>query len=69
MQDRGKTPTRPTIEQDAEATDTPRKTEPTKETEQGRDHDEAGSPAADQERKPNRRRRRAATIRSDGTRT
>lgn len=47
MQDRGKTPTRPTIEQDAEATDTPRKTEPTKETEQGRDHDEAGSPAAD----------------------
>ena len=47
MQDRDKTPTRPTIEQDAEATDTPRKTEPTKETEQGRDHDEAGSPAAD----------------------
>ena len=47
MQDRGKTPTRPTTEQDAEATDTPRKTEPTKETEQGRDHDEAGSPAAD----------------------
>ena len=47
MQDRGKTPTRPTIEQDAEATDTPRKTEPTKETKQGRDHDEAGSPAAD----------------------
>ncbi|MFR9114757.1 MAG: hypothetical protein ACLVI6_07635, partial [Bifidobacterium bifidum] len=33
MQDRGKTPARPTIEQDAEATDTPRKTEPTKETE------------------------------------
>lgn len=49
MQDRGKTPARPTIEQDAEATDTPRKTEPTKETEQGRDHGrhEAGSPAAD----------------------
>lgn len=47
MQDRGKTPTRPTIEQDAEATDTPRKTEPTKETEQGRDHDAPGSPAAD----------------------
>lgn len=47
MQDRGKTPTRPTTEQDAEATGTPRKTEPTKETEQGRDHDEAGSPAAD----------------------
>ena len=47
MQDRDKTPTRPTIEQDAEATDTPRKTEPTKETEQGRNHDEAGSPTAD----------------------
>ena len=44
-QDRDKTPTRPTVEQDAEATDTPRKTEPTKATEQGRDHDEAGSPA------------------------
>ncbi|MFY4429917.1 hypothetical protein ACJ8LA_09090 [Bifidobacterium bifidum] len=38
MQDRGKTPTRPTIEQDAEAK---------ARAEQGRDHDEAGSPAAD----------------------
>ena len=38
MQDRGKTPTRPTIEQDAEAK---------AKAEQGRDHDEAGSPAAD----------------------
>lgn len=46
-QDRDKTPTQPTVEQDAEATGTPRETEPTKETEQGRDHDEAGSPAAD----------------------
>ncbi|MCZ4447804.1 hypothetical protein [Bifidobacterium breve] len=44
---RDKTPTQPTVEQDAEATGTPRETEPTKETEQGRDHDEAGSPAAD----------------------
>ena len=44
-QDRGKTVSRPTVEQDAEATDTPRKTEPTTSTEQGRDHDEAGSPA------------------------
>ena len=39
------TASRPTVEQDAEATDTPRKTEPTTSTEQGRDHDEAGSPA------------------------
>ena len=31
-QDRDKTPTRPTVEQDAEATGTPRETEPTKET-------------------------------------
>lgn len=44
-QDRDKTASRPTVEQDAEATDTPRKTEPTTSTEQGRDHDEAGSPA------------------------
>ena len=33
-QDRDKTPTQPTVEQDAEATGTPRETEPTKETEQ-----------------------------------
>ena len=46
-QDRDKTASRPTVEQDAEATDTPRKTEPTTSTEQGRDHDEAGSPALD----------------------
>ena len=46
-QDRDKTASRPTVEQDAEATDTPRKTEPTTSTEQGRDHDEAGSPTAD----------------------
>lgn len=38
-QDRDKTASRPTVEQDAEATDTPRKTEPTTSTEQGRDHD------------------------------
>ena len=44
-QDRDKTASRPTVEQDAEATGTPRKTEPTTSTEQGRDHDEAGSPA------------------------
>lgn len=44
-QDRDKTASRPTVEQDAEATDTPRKTEPTTSTEQGRDHDEASSPA------------------------
>ena len=44
-QDRDKTASRPTVEQDAEATDTPRKTEPTTTTEQGWDHDEAGSPA------------------------
>lgn len=69
MQDRGKTPTRPTIEQDAEATDTPRKTEPTKETEQGRDTTKPARRPPTRERKPNRRRRRAATIRSDGTRT
>ena len=44
-QDRDKTTDLPTVEQGAEATGTPRKTEPTKATEQGRNHNEAGSPA------------------------
>jgi len=44
-QDRDKTTDPPTVEQGADATGTPRKTEPTKATEQGRNHNEAGSPA------------------------
>lgn len=44
-QDRDKTTDLSTVEQGAEATGTPRKTEPTKATEQGRNHNEAGSPA------------------------
>lgn len=70
-QDRDKTASRTTVEQDAEATDTTRKTEPTTSTEQdGTTTKPARRPwPPSRRRKPNHRRRRGTTNRNDGTRT